>query len=34
MHPVEFIMSLPIIVRIVIIVLLAVLAHFTVQGLK
>jgi len=34
MHPVEFIMSLPIIVRIVVIVLLAVLAHFTVQGLK
>jgi small-conductance mechanosensitive channel len=33
-HPVEFIMSLPIIVRIVIIMLLAVLAHFSVQGLK
>jgi small-conductance mechanosensitive channel len=34
MHPVEFIMSLPIIVRIIIIVLLAVLAHFSVRGLK
>jgi small conductance mechanosensitive channel len=34
MHPVEFIMSLPIIVRIVVIVLLAVFAHFTVQGIK
>jgi len=34
MHPGEFIMSLPISVRIVVIVLLAIFAHFTVQGLK
>ena len=34
MHPGEFILSLPTSVRIVVIVLLAILAHFTVQGLK
>jgi small-conductance mechanosensitive channel len=34
MHPGEFIMSLPTSVRIVVIVLLAIFAHFTVQGLK
>ena len=34
MHPGELIMSLPTSVRIVVIVLMAVLAHFTVQGLK